>query len=586
MSRATPQRKVQKQNSTVTAPPTPVVPRPTPPNPSAPSQRRRPLAKACSSPADLQPSLGKEAEEAGCEDGEMSLIDIECSQTASLQDQEEINGHLRSPAPSTLRPRRRLQQKAVEEPGVADEPVPISLSLARWIRASAQNLKIRPGDRQWASEQVNDFRDNLLKFLKNSSDQPYFNSVEFFNSGSYFEMVKIHKPNEFDMMLKLQTPSRLNMKSLDGGLFYQLDLIRPTRSPIRAFVLENERTLSSRRILSEMHRLVRKFNRTYQAKDERCFWEVNRKRLTSPAVTLSLYGVDGDREELISVDVVPALEVPPSQGWPLAARNGPDVDKWLGKKTRQDIKSSKSFFVPKRIKGRNLSEAAKDSWRISFSHIEKQIIRYHGNKKTCCESRATKCCRKQSFRLLKSLIEGLKVRFPQELDTLCSYHGKTAFLHTLSIRYEDSLWACHQLPSCFMHLLGALEGHAQSGLLPHFFVPDCNLFSSPGFPRKALVFLSKALAEQKREGLPLLKPPAPVPPMVELINPIVPVANSTENKPPSSVNQLPDVDRVDFHNVDRVDFHNTGLRVKIILPFVIVLIFVLFMCKTVKGYNC
>lgn len=41
---------------------------------------------------------------------------------------------------------------------------------------------------------------------------------------------------------------------------------------------------------------------------------------------------------------------------------------------------------------------------------------------------------KQCLMLLKSLIEGLKQRFPKELEDLCSYHGKTAFLHTLSKR--------------------------------------------------------------------------------------------------------------------------------------------------------
>lgn len=120
---------------------------------------------------------------------------------------------------------------------------------------------------------------------------------------------------------------------------------------------------------------------------------------------------------------------------------------------------------------------------------------------------------KQCFKLLKCLIEGLKKHYPQKLDALCSYHGKTAFLHTLSIRAQDSLWTPRQLPACFMYLLRALEGHASSGLLPHFFVPTSNLFAPPTFPRKALVFLIEALEEQRRQGLPLLMPPAPAPPL-------------------------------------------------------------------------
>lgn len=75
---------------------------------------------------------------------------------------------------------------------------------------------------------------------------------------------QINSPDEFDMMLKLQVPSRLKMTKLDGGLFYQIDLARSTRSPIRAFVLENEHTLSSSKIMSEMYRLVRKFLKSYK----------------------------------------------------------------------------------------------------------------------------------------------------------------------------------------------------------------------------------------------------------------------------------------------------------------------------------
>ncbi|XP_075962264.1 cyclic GMP-AMP synthase [Anarhichas minor] len=439
--------------------------------------------------------------------------DVKCSLAEAKQRKDDTRGKSSPPQLTPARQRQKTQQKQASEEGSKVVEESVSPELTSWIKLNAKDLKIRLTDRRWAAEVVNDFRDNLLKFLRCNSDQPFFQSADFLNSGSYFEKVKIHSPDEFDMMLKLQAPSRLNMTELDGGLFYRIDLARPTQSPIRAFVLENGRTLSSNKILSEMYRLVRKFLKTYKVPDEGFRWEMNRKRLHSPAVTLSLCGNEICSDELISVDLVPALEVHSSQGWPLAVRNGPDVDNWLGKKVRQEIKSLPCFFVPKRLKGRNLSEEAKESWRISFSHVEKILIRSHGNKKTCCESNATKCCRKQCLMLLKSLIEGLKQRFPKELDDLCSYHGKTVFLHTLSIRFDDSMWARQQLPACFLHLLGAMESHARTGLLPHFFAPNCNLFSPALFPRRALAFLVSALEEQRREGLPLLRHPAPVPPL-------------------------------------------------------------------------
>lgn len=77
---------------------------------------------------------------------------------------------------------------------------------------------------------------------------------------------QIHNPNEFDMMLKLQSPSRLKMTELDQyhGLFYEVALSRPTRSHIRSFLLEDGITISATKIISEMHRLVRKFISTYR----------------------------------------------------------------------------------------------------------------------------------------------------------------------------------------------------------------------------------------------------------------------------------------------------------------------------------
>ncbi|KAG7219313.1 hypothetical protein INR49_019117 [Caranx melampygus] len=139
------------------------------------------------------------------------------------------------PTPRRLRVQPQPPATPGEGPLVMEESS-VSPRLTKWIRENAEDLKIRQADRSWAAGIVNDFRDNLLKFLRSSSDQPFFQSAEFLTTGSYFEKVKIHSPDEFDMMLKLQAPSRLNMTPLDDGLFYRLDLVRATRSPIQAFL--------------------------------------------------------------------------------------------------------------------------------------------------------------------------------------------------------------------------------------------------------------------------------------------------------------------------------------------------------------
>lgn len=85
-------------------------------------------------------------------------------------------------------------------------------------------------------------------------------------------------------------------------------------------------------------------------------WVVCRKKVNSPAVTLAFLE-ENKGEEILSVDIVPALEVP--QGWPKAARAGPDVDNWLGKNGRRKILGQPVYFVPKRPKARNLTPAEK-----------------------------------------------------------------------------------------------------------------------------------------------------------------------------------------------------------------------------------
>lgn len=85
-------------------------------------------------------------------------------------------------------------------------------------------------------------------------------------------------------------------------------------------------------------------------------WVVRRRKVNSPAVTLEFLE-ENKGTEILSVDIVPALEVP--QGWPAAARAGVDVDNWLGKNNRRKILGQPVFFVPKRPKARNLSDIEK-----------------------------------------------------------------------------------------------------------------------------------------------------------------------------------------------------------------------------------
>ncbi|MBN3312371.1 CGAS synthase, partial [Atractosteus spatula] len=347
-----------------------------------------------------------------------------------------------------------------------------------------------------------------MDFLKDNKEQPYFRDVTKLTTGSYYEMVKIHNPNEFDVMLLLPTP-RLELTELHGfsGFFYQLAVVRAPRTPLGAFLLPDGRGISATRILQDTRSLVKTFLRTYRALCPSGRWLMDRKRASCPAVTLTLHSPEA--AEPISLDIVPTLEVSAAQSWPGATRGGLCVQDWLGKKARRHFISQALYFVPKQPPGRQRGEDTKECWRISFSHIEKEIFKNHGSSKTCCESYAKSCCRKKALRLLKCLIEGLKQRHPRELARLCSYHGKTVFLHTLSRHGDDALWAPRRLPSCFLLLLDSFIAHVQRAELPHFFISASNMFAPAAFPRRSLLFLQGALLEQRQSGVPLFQVSSP-----------------------------------------------------------------------------
>ncbi|XP_058875153.1 cyclic GMP-AMP synthase-like isoform X1 [Acipenser ruthenus] len=402
----------------------------------------------------------------------------------------------------------------------SQDSLPQDRELRRRIKAKAKSLKLKRNDKNWSAEMVNNLVEKLMEYLKENKEEPYFRDVAKLTTGSYYELVKTNNPDEFDVMLILPTP-RIAWTEVCGfsGLFYRVSVCRPPRSPLKDFLLEDGLTISAVRILKDMRNLIKKFMRTYKVSVPGWHWSLERQNPGCPAITLSL--LNNKAEVDISLDLVPALEIPSCQGWPEATKKGLKIEDWLGKKSRRAYTSQSFYFVPKKPKGRGLSEEAKESWRISFSHIEKQMIKNHGKNKTCCETPATTCYRKMCLRLLKCLIQSLKERHPVELSHLCSYHGKTAFLHSLCRRCLDSHWQ-GRLDRCFMRLLDDFITHVEKADLPHFFISKCNLFSPRCFPKRSLELLREELLEQRRLGLtvfqlpcaeeePALIPAAPAP---------------------------------------------------------------------------
>ncbi|KAK1338253.1 hypothetical protein QTO34_001368 [Cnephaeus nilssonii] len=344
---------------------------------------------------------------------------------------------------------------------------------ARKLGAVVEKLKLRRAEISEAARVVNGVVDHLLRGLK--SFQSEFKDVEVLHTGSYYEQVKVSSPNEFDVMFKLDVPRIQLEEYCNSGAHYYVKFKRnPKGNPLNQF-LEGE-ILSASKMLSKFRELIKKEIKNIQDTDI----IVEKKKRGCPAVTLLI-----KTPTEISVDIILALKVQSS--WPLSTQGGMPIENWLGGKVKRNLRLQPFYLVPKPAKeGNGFQEK---TWRLSFSHIEKDILKNHGDSKKCCESKGVKCCRKRCLQLMKYLLEKLKEKFEdrKELGKFCSYHMKTAFFHVCAQNPHDSQWR-DNLELCFDRCL-------------EYFL-HC-LKTEHKIDRISKEFLSKEIEYERNNGFPI-----------------------------------------------------------------------------------
>ncbi|XP_067877293.1 cyclic GMP-AMP synthase isoform X2 [Heterodontus francisci] len=211
-------------------------------------------------------------------------------------------------------------------------------NLNKMLKNVVENLRIRSAEKSRAARLVNDVVDYLLRYIKKDSGR-CFQAIKKLPSGSYYENVKISKPNEFDIMITIPV-KRIKIMEVDSeGAFYQVAFKRiPGANPLNQFVSDG--MLSAEQMICHLRKLIKAAAKTlpeYHIK-------VERKKPGSPAVTLQI----GEEEEHapISLDIVLALEVH-SQSWPSSTTDGLKIEEWLGKKVRKDFRIKPFYLVPK-----------------------------------------------------------------------------------------------------------------------------------------------------------------------------------------------------------------------------------------------
>ncbi|XP_022540412.2 cyclic GMP-AMP synthase [Astyanax mexicanus] len=367
----------------------------------------------------------------------------------------------------------------------------------RVLRDTLEKLKIKKTERNEATRCVNEIQKEIAKHLKESLD--WCKEIQELKTGSHVENVKICESDEFDVMLVISV-DRVDIQPFRGdGAFYSVALKRNSCKSLDKF-LNKDKIIEASKMLTEFRKKVKecvpkltsKYNITVEGKKPGC-----------PAVTLQVKGKDG---RIISLDFVLGLEVH-SSSWPAITKDGFKIDNWLGRKVKTDLKRKPFYLVPK-YEGKGTTECdgvkAKDAWRISFSHVEKEVLKNHGHSKTCCEGRPS-CCRKQCLKLLKYLVQGLKEHHPKEAGKLCSYHAKTTLLHACAERVEDSEWEISQLSHCFQQVLSDFENYLRKQDLPNFFIPSHNLLKSAGLDKKTCNFLADEIEFQRNNCFPVFR---------------------------------------------------------------------------------
>ncbi|XP_021567148.1 cyclic GMP-AMP synthase [Carlito syrichta] len=302
---------------------------------------------------------------------------------------------------------------------------------------------------------------------------------------------KISAPNEFDVMFKLEVPRIQLEEYCESGAHYLVKFKRnPRGNPLTQF-LEDE-ILSASKMLLKFRKIIMEEIKNIKDIDI----VVEKKKRGSPAVTLLI-----EKPDKISVDIVLALEAKSS--WPASTQKGLPISDWLGVKVRDQLRRQPFYLVPKPAKDENGFQGK--TWRLSFSHIEKNILSNHGKDKTCCENNNPKCCRKDCLKLMKYLLEQLKKKFdnPKELDKFCSYHVKTAFFHVCTRYPQDHQWDRRQLECCFDNCVSYFLQCLRTEELLHYFVPGVNLFSRDQICKTHKEFLSKKIEYERNNRFPV-----------------------------------------------------------------------------------
>uniref|UniRef100_A0A8B9THU4 Cyclic GMP-AMP synthase n=1 Tax=Anas platyrhynchos TaxID=8839 RepID=A0A8B9THU4_ANAPL len=189
------------------------------------------------------------------------------------------------------------------------------------LRAVLSQLSLGRRDVSEASGLVNQVVSHLIQAIRGRDGG--FGTISRLGAGSYYERVKISEPNEFDIMLVMPIT------------YYYLTFKRNPKEKYLNRFLDEDGKLSADKMLTALRKIIKE--EVKNIKDVEV--TVKRRKARSPAITLLIKNSSAE----ISVDIILALEV--QQSWPPSTQDGLNIERWLGRKVRRELRNKPIYLV-------------------------------------------------------------------------------------------------------------------------------------------------------------------------------------------------------------------------------------------------
>lgn len=386
----------------------------------------------------------------------------------------------------------KCKLKNVERKSDEFRRIAIESELDKRLRKA--NVNPRQPDRS-TYHTIDKIKEIMLKKLNATIDEGPSLCWKAFSSGSYYEILKIDRPDEFDLMFTCKLDCDINYDpepdQKHGQRVSQMYCaLKPKEEQVPPVLVGNDGWLCPKA-----------FHKYFQSKVDEFLRDKGRIKLesgstavqrhlkvsyseTSPAVTLEYKSVNNIP---YSIDLVPAIEFDhfpePTRDWACS---------WIPERNVTEIRQT--FHVVAKIQQTELVKAPGQCrlWRLSFSAAEKKLLVSADGK----HAPGLTTCRKDVLRLLKLDLADFYETRKDEPHEFPSYYLKMLMLNLFEKQPESKDWEKDKtLLARYTDALRYWKTSISERQLPHYFIAGENMLLEEGRPKSQLRALEQWVSE-------------------------------------------------------------------------------------------